>query len=468
MQMSFSKKSDILWKVIGHVGMIVLVVLGYTLWLERSTTYDSSLYSYMLITRESMYTPHDRWLNYLWQWIPLISLKFNISLATFMKIMSVAPILFLYLVYLIITHFLKNALAGVYLVIIMVAMTRYKFYSAIPEVYLGMAFVGLMVAFLTSRRIQVEGVSLQSQIGWGSLILGLSYLGHPLMFYPMVAVIGLDYLYRGNWKSVRHIILIVIAALLFIVKYLNGASSSHEGPVINNFFTSLSSGSFWDLYSLDIFWRYVETQWAFPLILVGLMLIPLLRSKKYLFVSGLVFASAVWVVFVAHLGAYLEKPFLFMIEGYYLLLAPILFLPVLYLRFERRWVGNMAAGLMLTLILFGTHRIYSVRPFFADRITDINQKLELGQQLGHRNIITIAGEQMWDKHWYLWAIPYESLMLSSLDDDDESSVLMINTYPDRKYMEQPFEVMIGVETDSLKDIQGRYFQFDPSPFVFLK
>jgi len=466
--MSFSKKSDILWMVIGHVGMMALIILSYTLWLERSTTYDSSLYSYMMITRESMYTPHDRWLNYLWQWIPLLSLKVGISLATFMKVMSVAPIVFVYFIYITITHILKNGLAGLYLVVVMLAMTRYKFYSSIPEVYLGMVFVGLMVAFLTLRSIQDETMPFKSQIGWGILILSLTYLGHPLMFYPMISVIGLDYIYRANWKSGRHIVFIFLAALLFLVKYVNGTSSSHEGPVINNFFVSLSSGKFWDLYSLDIFWRYVETQWAFPLVLVLMMLLLLLKSKKLLFVMGLVFAAVVWVIFVAHLGAYLEKPFLFMIEGYYILLAPILFLPILYIRFETAWFRNITAILMLNLIVFGCHRIYSVRPFFTARIVDINQKIERGNQHGHRNIIVPAGEEMWEKHWYLWSIPYESLMLSSLENDGESSVLMINTYPNQKYMEQPFEVMIGVETDSIKNIQSLYFQFDPSPFVFLK
>ena len=468
MQMSVSTRSDILWKVIGHLGMIALVVLAYTLWLERSTTYDSSLYSYMMITRESMYTPHDRWLNYLWQWIPLFFLKLDVSLSTFMKIMSVAPILFLYVVYILITHLLKNALAGVYLVVVMVAMTRYKFYSAIPEVYLGMAFVALMVAFLTSRSRREGAMTRLTKVGWGVGILCLTYLGHPLLFYPMITVIGLDYLYRKKWNSKIHILLVLLAVFLFIIKYLNGTSSSHEGPVIDNFFSSLSSGGFLDLYSLDIFWRYVETQWAFPLVLVGIMLILLVKNGNLLFVGGLIFAAVVWVIFVAHLGAYLEKPFLFMIEGYFILLAPMLFLPMLYVRLDRTWVKHISALLMLILILFGCHRMYSVRPFFSARIADINQKMDLGKQLGHRNVITPAGPGMWEKHWYLWAIPYESLILSSLDNDGESSVLMINTYPERKYMEEPFEVMIGVETDSLKYMETPFFQFDPSPFVFLK
>jgi hypothetical protein len=468
MQMSFSKNIDFIWKAIGHLGMILLMVLAYTLWLERSTTYDSSLYSYMLITRQSMYTPHDRYLNYLWQWIPLLSLKWGASLATFMKIMSLAPILFLYSIYITITHILKNALGGVYLVLVMLVMTRYKFYSAISEVYLGMAFVGLMLAFLTSSWAHDKSKSSGFLIGGGIIILCLSYLGHPLMFYPMITVIGLDYLYRGNWKSGEHISLGGVAIILFVVKYLNGTSSSHEGPVINNFFTSLSSGEFWHLYSLDIFWRYVETQWALPLVLVGLMLILLLKDKKFLFVIGLISAAMIWVVFVVHLGAYLEKPYLFMIEGYFLLLAPILFLPLMYLRLHSVWLKNVAAILALVLLIFGCHRIYSVRPFYTARIADVSQKVEQGKQLGHRNMITPAGEHMWDKHWYLWAIPYESLMLSTIHEDGESAVLMVNSYPDKKYLEQPFEVMIGIETDSLKNIQDTYFRFDTSRFVLLQ
>ena len=123
---------------------------------------------------------------------------------------------------------------------------------------------------------------------------------------------------------------------------------------------------------------------------------------------------------------------------------------------------------MMILIVFGSHRIYTVRPFFTERIVDIYHKVEQGKQQGYRNVITPSGEQMWNKHWYLWAIPFESLMLSSLKYDGESSVLLINSYPAQLLMEQPFEVMIGEKTDSLKNIQTPYFSFDQSPFVYLE
>ena len=110
-------RNEIFLKLIGHLGMLGLCVLAGVLWLERSTTFDSSLYSYMIIWREGFYTPHDRNINMLWQWIPILAVKYGVSLSAFLKIMSLSPIIFLYSVFLIIVHGLKNSLCGVYLVL---------------------------------------------------------------------------------------------------------------------------------------------------------------------------------------------------------------------------------------------------------------------------------------------------------------------------------------------------------------
>jgi len=229
-----------LLRILGHLGMLALLCLAWVFWLERSTTYDSSLYSYMLITREAVYTPHDRMINYLWQWIPILSLKMGLSLKTFMYIMSLAPILFLYAVYCLISYGLKNALAGLYMILCLVVLTRYKFYSAIPEIYLGSSFVALMIAWLTQEKHQKQISSNWKNILIGLGIVSLCFLGHPLMFIPLCVVLGFDYLMKQDWKSVPHFVLVGFAAVLFLIKYLQGRGSAHEGKVIVGFFDNIS------------------------------------------------------------------------------------------------------------------------------------------------------------------------------------------------------------------------------------
>ena len=168
--------------------MLGILALAYWLWEERSIVFDNSLYSYKMIWREWFYIPHDRKINYLWQWIPVLTLKYGISLPTFLKFVSIAPILFLYAVFAFISHGLKNKLAGVYFVLCLVILTRYKFYSAISEVYLSMAFVALMVGWLTIDRTQLLEISKRAYVIIGLLLISMSYIGHPLIFYPLGAV----------------------------------------------------------------------------------------------------------------------------------------------------------------------------------------------------------------------------------------------------------------------------------------
>ena len=470
MNVGESNNKDFLWNAIGHLGMLSLLVLSCILWLERSTTFDSSLYGYMLLTREVFYTPHDRWLNYLWQWIPLLAIKFGVSLSTFLKIFSVAPILFLYFIYWIIAHVFKNYKAGIYLVLISLVLVRYKFYSAISEIYLGLGFVALMLCLLTSKWFMNEQTSDFKKIGVGILILVFNYLGHPLMFFPMGVVIFLDYLINKDWKSKTHFALMGATILLFIIKYLNGKGSSHEGPVIDSFFQSIGSGSFIEttsnLYSLNVFWQYAGTQWIFPLIIVIGLLIYFVKEKRFAFVIVLSSACIFWVVFVAHLTSYLKEPTYFMIEGYYHLIGPLLFTPLLYFKWDKSKYIQM--GILVLLIGYGTYGVYSSRPFYTERISDLRSKLQIGNDLGSRNLIAPAEKQVWDTYWYLWSVPFESLIHSTLINEGKSSLMIIDSYPNKSHFEKPFDVMIGVPTDTLKNMECTYFNFDTRPFIPLK
>jgi len=338
--MQTSKIQSRILTIIGHLGMLSILAMAYWLWEERSIVFDNSLYSYKMIWRESFYIPHDRKINYLWQWIPVLALKFGVSLPTFLKFVSVAPILFLYSVFAFISHVLKNKLASVYFVLSLVILARYKFYSAISEVYLSMAFAALMLAWLTVDRSRLLEVGKRTYLIIGLILISLAYLGHPLIFYPLGVVILFDYGMQKNWKSLNHFLWLGYTSLLFLIRYMSTSSGSYEGKVVESFhktgfgldFISKTA----DLYTMDIFWRYVETQWSFPLVVCTLMLLYLIYKKKYLGVASLVLASVVWILFVCNLCSYLERPYLFMIEGYLGLWSLILLAPMLYIEVDKK------------------------------------------------------------------------------------------------------------------------------------
>jgi len=92
-------------------------------------------------------------------------------------------------------------------------------------------------------------------------------------------------------------------------------------------------------------------------------------QKKYIAVVYLCFANMVWAIFVINLCAYLEKPYLFMIDGYFGLMALMMFAPVLYIKSKKAWFSKARLGLMAILIVFGIHRITTVSTFFEDMVS---------------------------------------------------------------------------------------------------
>lgn len=467
--MQANKNHDRLLTLIGHFGMLGVLALACWLWVERSTIFDSSLYSYTMIMREGFFIPHDRRINFLWQWIPILGLKLGVSLPTFMKLVSISPILFLYAIFGFIVHFLKHRIGGIYLVLSLLILTRYKFYSAISEIYLSVAFVALMLTWLTMDRSNLLWLGKKGYTVLGIGIVSLCYLGHPLIFYPLGVAIVFDYCMQKKWVSMNHVIWLATASVLFVIKYAITASSSHEGKVVESFQQNSSGldflSSIADLYTIDIFWRYVETQWAFPLIICALMFIYLLSNRKYLASSVLLLSSIVWVIFVAQLNAYLDKPYLFMVEGYFGLLALIILLPLLYIEFTETRYAHFRNFLALALIIFGLHRISSVRPFYANRMSDLKQKMSLNDGFNSRNLVFDISTETWDKYWFFWSVPFESLLLSSIDQGGETYIISLDRRPEQTLFEKPFDIMLGTDKDSIINLNPDFFNIDRRPFV---
>jgi len=470
--MTLDTRQHILLSIIGHLGMLGIVVLAYTLWLERGTTFDASLYSYTIILREYFYIPHDRWINYLWQWIPIIGVKSGVSLPVFLTLMSVAPILFIYAIFVLITHGFRNAMAGLYLVLSLLILTRYKFYSAISEIYLSTVFVALMVGWMTMDRGRFHRFSKGTYIFLGVLITGLSYLGHPLIFIPLGVVIFFDFLMLEQWKSWAHIIWAASCSLLFAIKYFSVTSTSYEGNIIDSFQKGLSDKGFLkgtsELYTVEIFCNYVETQWAFPLLVCFLMLLYLIAKRKILAAVWIVIASIFWILFVLHFCGYLQKPVLFMIEGYFGVLSLVILLPMLYINLDKPWLRNIRAGIIICLIIFGLHRISTVRPFYTKRIADMKQVLAVNEGAASRNLIAPMNAMVYDKYWFVWSVPYESFIHSSLRQSGETSILSYDSHPSESLFNKPVEVMLATDKDSIHLMNTAYFDVDVRPFVWVK
>ncbi len=464
-------KENYKWQytLIGHLAFLLLFVIAFVFYKERTLNFDTSFYSIRILATGDFYIPHGRGINYLWQWIPLLVFKMGGSLKSFMMAMSLGPLIMLYAFYLFIAHVLKNSKAGVYLVLAMVMCIRYKYYAAISEIYLSIGLIALVVACLSMDKKRFNLKPYQHLLA-SLFFISLTYLGHPFIIFPLLFVLGADLIWHNRWKDKMAWLGIIGAVILFASRYLliifSGASYERGkmGSVgLETFANVILHPS--EVYSLSILWSFIDSQWFFAVALFLLSLFFLFRRNK-LFAAYLIAFTLCWFVFVAGVCSYLQGDIYAMIEGYCGFFGLAWALPAIYLlppKYKHSWILPLCIS---CLLLFSIHRIYKKAPFFTSRLAKIEKTIAENTNIQNRNHMLKMEGRFWKELWYPWSVPYESLILSSLENPNLSSILYIADSEKKieKYSKQEMRYMPPFNDDTFA-LPEHYFKVDKRPFV---
>jgi hypothetical protein len=96
---------------------------------------------------------------------------------------------------------------------------------------------------------------------------------------------------------------------------------------------------------------------------------------------------------------------------------------------------------------------------------DMRGKISMRDNSDSRNLVFDTSLAVWDRYWLIWSVPFETLFLSTLEDRERSTIILLDKNPDQALLESPFEIMIGTQQDSIKNLNSRYFNIDSSPFI---
>ena len=459
------------YTLIGHLAFLLLFVIAFVFYKERTLNFDSAFYAIRLLATGDFYVAHGRGVNYLWQWLPLLVFKFGGSLKAFMYSMSLSPLLLLYGIFLIITHYFRNPKAGVYLALALVLTTRYKFYAAISEIYLSIGLVALIVAFLSMEKDRFDWAAHKKLLLFLFLI-SLTYLGHPFLIFPVLFIMGADVIWNNRWKDKTVWLGIAAALILFFTRYalIKFSSASYESAKMN----SVGLGTFkkvllhpFETYSVRILGSFADSQWFFAIAFFLLATYLLFRKNKLLALYLLAF-TGFWFVFVAAVCSYLSGDIYAMIEGYCGFFALVWALPLIYLNFEDvKWQKLLPIAASF-LLLFSIHRIYTKSSFFTDRLAKLENIISLNPPDGEasRNIMLKMDGKYWRELWYPWPVPYETLILSSLKDPTKTSIVYIADDPKKveKYTKYDLRYMPPFNDDTYA-LPKHYFNIDKRPFT---
>jgi len=437
--------------ILGHLSFLVLGILSLVYYKERMLHFDTANYAFQLIFQEDFYTGHSRYVSYLPQLIPLALVKAGASLQSVLMAYSFSFILLYYLIFLAIVYLFRNPAGGLMLAMALSLTVRFKFYAPVGEVVIGIAFVVLVLGWLTSPIYQQTGNRL-----WKSLLaIVLSALFLWIHPFPMIslALCWLIWLvYSERWKKAYEYLLPMSWAMIWGLKLLiQGTGTSYENKrlnVLQESWTVISNLP--DYFIWDRFLWYLNAHYTLSLILFVGVLISLALKKRW---TTLILSLGAWLgiaILVIVLHAYLSAKVYIMVDGYLAHLGLIMSLVFVLILGQRRERWTLLV--FLVLLTFSLDRIRGVHRFFADReflllnIIDGNSEPEDPKLLAHMDAFD------WERLWMPWAISIETLMMSSLNDPEHPQTLYFQDY--------------GQPLDYLLDDQRLFLSLQYEPEMF--
>ena len=424
--------------------------------------FDSAYYTFNLLYNQDFYIAHGRTISYASQWMPLLAMKLGFSLKTVLVVYSMSFMLLFYGIYNLIVYGFRNIEGGIFLALAVSLTVRYKFYAGISEVFFSLALAALLIGWLTKNRDQFHRLTAWQNLLIGILLVLVLTTGHPIIILPVLSFFAFDVCYNRRWKDLYNWGLIAFAVGVFYYRFssIQGNTGSYESNRFNNAFANLEEfNGLFELRVWEIIQWYFETQYAFPIVICAVCLLILIARKKILSSLVILLSVLALLAMIMVTYSYLNGKIYAMIDGYIGLIGVVLAIPIFYVLLKSK--QHLISVVVITLLLaFNLHRIYGTREFFQKRQSYIEEMIEQNVQPNQRKLVLRMQDFIWDQFWYPWAMPYETLLYSSIKHpENAASIYMAEWNEGEEKWEKLKEVLPG-DGRKIQNLPKKYFQLD--------
>jgi hypothetical protein len=456
--------------VLGHVFFLSFLAGGIIFYKERLLAFDSAYYTFHVIAFQEFFIKHERYITYLTQWMPLLAMEWELPLKSVLISYSVSFTIWFYLIFLLIAHGFRNVEGGLLMALAFGLTMRYKYYAAISEIVFAIALAALLLAWLT--RPAASKPDRNPWVHWGVAVLltGFMFISHPIIIIPVLVFLGYDILYNRKWKDWPNWAFILFLVGAYSIKFLATRSDPYEAgrmDVLGNAKNILLN--FREQKIFEILVWYFDTEYAFPftvfLVVVGITF----YQRKYLAALFILAVSLAWFVLNLITYAYLKDKILIMLDGYLALFGLIWATPMFFLLRSQKF--KLPAAIVLSaLIIFSLHRIYNKHHYFKQRLGYIEQTLDRYVTDEDRKFIVPPNLFDWDRMWYPYEIPHESLMLSALQGPEHAATLFVNIeYRPLEELQQDSTVFLQFSNPiPIKKLPQQYFQLPNKTYTVIE
>lgn len=253
---------------LGLAAMLVLLVLAWHFYLERSAYYDLSYCVFLFIKTKALAIQNRRFVSAITQWPPLQAVRAGWPLDSVLRLYSLAFVLYYGIVFLLSTYWLRNERVGLTVPLLFCLLASRTFYWAQSELPQGLALLLLYYA----------GVARQTplRLSWQNLLIGLlipaCIFCHPLIIVPFLFLWGYDWLLNRRFRDWLYYGCLVLALGTSLYRSLTIPPGSYEdqqmllGANLKQYFPH-----YLQLESFGEFWGLARTSFvALPILLLAL------------------------------------------------------------------------------------------------------------------------------------------------------------------------------------------------------
>ena len=421
------------YNLFGHFSFLLLFGFAINYVLERNLYADSAAYIFQIVNTQSFAPQHGRYAAIITQLLPLLAVKLGLPLKVVLMSYSISFILFFYGIWLVITYGLKNHVAGVVLILILFIPIRQNFFKPVTEVHQALTWAVFLFAWL-DKRLSVEFRSKSVRIIDFLVAVGIilaTYYSHPGSLFFLVFIFGWILMDKKIYKEYPMYGLILFTILLFGQKFFSLSNSSYEGSkvlgisnVLDVFPNIFKHNSFHFVY--QNFTELFLIQ-AIVLVLFIVNVSLLKRFDKLLYV--LLFTIIYFIVLIL---TFRKGDSTIMMEKNFMPLSLIIILPFITDVFRNTSIKvGLKMSFLVIVLLVSTWRIFESGKFYHRRIKYLKGVIEYCHTNGIEKGITSVKNINRNKIRIRWAVPVETILLSSLDDKRKGVTLYTHYEEDR-------------------------------------
>lgn len=413
----------LLVQIIGLGFFLFLGFLSIYFYKERTLSFDTASFVFNLVQNKKVFTPLGRWGSVFSQIIPLFFIKSGCSLPIFLKIYSFGFVFANYLGFLIITLILKNLRLGFVYLFALCLTYRNTFYFSASEFSQGLALVVILSAIIEFLSLEKTLVKKNVLFLFSIILVALLYYFHQLLIIPIIFVLVYQMVKIKSLKNIYLNGLFIFSIFWYGAKLILLTKDSYESSKIPSSSIIIKElPNFFHLPSYDYLIMFFEREfYVIPIIFISGLIILILK-KEFIAFLFFIFAFIGYIMLITITYYKGESPHMY--EQYFIVIGFMIAFLINYLT-PKINIKTYSCFIVIPLVVFGCFFVFQAHILPTKRIEYLNNLTKYGQKLSNKKYIINNDDFPWGYAWINWAVPVETLLYSSLENNKNSIICYV-------------------------------------------